>query len=247
MKRTFAALLATCLPVPLAWAVDADFSVSTTRPLPINIGFLDGGCKTNWDIYNNSPLVVPGTTGTGIVGWCSDHVCGANVMAFLDLDRCLANINGKLVPQNYGYYSKSCQNCAKGKDNKTFKCICHSDGKPHDAVIDLNTVVYNYFGHYACFDIYEAWHYDEYSCQPLRWQPCRYEEDTCKGESCKMISGTPWVAPTNDERTSSATSSLSSSLMSPSTSFTSLISAPSSSTSAPASPTPSTLTMQRRK
>ncbi|KAH8897698.1 hypothetical protein GQ53DRAFT_817976 [Thozetella sp. PMI_491] len=73
----------------------------------------------------------------------------AKVSSSLDLDFCLLNTNGVLVPSYQGNFHQSCTNCSLG--NTLLVCNCRGFGGSESTKIDLDMVITQSEGILGCF------------------------------------------------------------------------------------------------
>ncbi|KAH8910787.1 hypothetical protein BR93DRAFT_974875 [Coniochaeta sp. PMI_546] len=74
---------------------------------------------------------------------------------WVDLDKCLTNDDGKLVPSSIGAYSDSCFNCEVSFDSSVhLTCDCWNMAGTNQALasVDLNSLIYNIDGTMGCCD-----------------------------------------------------------------------------------------------
>ncbi|KAK4128246.1 Cyanovirin-N, partial [Parathielavia appendiculata] len=75
--------------------------------------------------------------------------------SWIDLDYCVGNNGGQLIPYENGNYSTSCTNCGIDFEMETLvlscKCI-DPDENEATSSLDLNTTIYNYNGSIGCFN-----------------------------------------------------------------------------------------------
>ncbi|KAL2130215.1 hypothetical protein VTI74DRAFT_6733 [Chaetomium olivicolor] len=74
--------------------------------------------------------------------------------SWIDLDLCVGNSGGQLIPYDSGNYSQSCLNCDLSHEQKTLILTCHCDKIPSGRMtssLDLNTAIYDDDGATGCF------------------------------------------------------------------------------------------------
>ncbi|KAI1635550.1 hypothetical protein F4809DRAFT_613641 [Biscogniauxia mediterranea] len=124
-------------------------------------GFLTGGCQKDYRFSLGN-----------VQTYCLDHVCNSNVWTSLNLNRCLSNRHGILTPEKNGNYEHACENCMISSDRYRFSCDCMDESlESHYSEVNLNDILYNWYGWLSCFDLHETGAEHGYYCKGDGWQP----------------------------------------------------------------------------
>ncbi|KAB5588983.1 hypothetical protein CTheo_7578 [Ceratobasidium theobromae] len=83
--------------------------------------------------------------GTTLYGGCKYGNTGRYLGTSIDMNACIANLNGNLVCQNGGNYGAFCTGCSLS--GTWIKCTCGGGGA---GTIDLNQCIVNRDGNLAC-------------------------------------------------------------------------------------------------
>ncbi|KAI1380066.1 hypothetical protein F4677DRAFT_442253 [Hypoxylon crocopeplum] len=147
-------------------------------PVTCSVGFLTQGCQLNWEYVDGEART-----------YCLDHICNINAYTAVPLDWCIANIDGVLTAQKMGNFRQKCSNCKVTNDQYHFGCDCvDGHGGYVYSEINMNDVLYNWWGWLSCFGSYEKVYLHDYPCKDEpNWMPDSSTPDMTCARGCPEV------------------------------------------------------------
>ncbi|KAI2465465.1 hypothetical protein F4781DRAFT_25760 [Annulohypoxylon bovei var. microspora] len=149
-----------------------------------SIGFLTQGCQLNWEYEDGEART-----------YCLDHVCNINAYTSIPLDWCIADVDGVLTPQKMGNFRQRCFDCKITEDRYYLGCDCIKfDGTIVYSQINMNDVLYNWWGWLSCSGYYEKLYERDYPCKhQIGWMPDSSVPDMTCAHGCPEVKPPNWI------------------------------------------------------